>query len=262
MRALAFLEKEFKEEGPERKKRAVRGAAYIQPVVDNFRRTKAGGRLICQEIKRLLDTQAKMFPDRSFWNVDFSKVKFTDAKGDPSEIATDDLILKSPHFFSTYFHSIRRRQQYGFRVQNWLASVSWLVGIFFKVSSSSFDFLKRVKAVAQEARPLCQCEPIVFPTKAMKALVDDGSAKHLNALIQQIAACNLLHTIGMEEAPGEDSGGDAEPWRWKTPGHTANALPPTMNMLGLFLGLYGFMFRSSWTLAGWHRFGMIWSSFG
>lgn len=119
-----YLVKEFKEEGPEPKKRGVRGAQYIQPVTENFRRTIAGGKLIVQELKKILDTQCKMYPHKSFWNVDSSAVKFTDAKGDPAQITTSDLMFRAPKFFNIYFHSFRKRIQYGMRVQNWLVSVS------------------------------------------------------------------------------------------------------------------------------------------
>ena len=123
LRALAYLEKEFKEE-PEPKKRSARAAQYIQPSVENFRRTKAGGRLVVQELRKILDTQCKMYPHKSFWNVDSTAVKFKDAKGDSCEICTSELMSKAPAFFSIYFASIRKKIQYGLRVQNWLETVS------------------------------------------------------------------------------------------------------------------------------------------
>ena len=39
-------------------------------------------------------------------------------------------------------------------------------------------------------------------------MVDNGSTQELNSLIQQISACTLVHTIGLEEAQGEDSDAD------------------------------------------------------
>lgn len=123
MRALAYLKKSQTEQ-PASKKRVAGAPRYIQPIVANFKRTKAGGRLIVQELKKLLDGQMRMFPHKSFWNVDQSMVSFKDAKGEQSQIAADDLMLKAPHFFSLYFQSIRRKLDYGHRVQNWLANVA------------------------------------------------------------------------------------------------------------------------------------------
>ena len=96
---------------------------FIKPVAENFKRTKAGARLVQQQIRRLLDEQQKMFPHKPMWSVDKDSIRFTD-KGETHTIKCKDLMEKSPVFFSTYFNTIRKKLDYGHRVHRWLSDVS------------------------------------------------------------------------------------------------------------------------------------------
>jgi hypothetical protein len=50
---------------------------FIPPVVENFRRTIKGGKLICQELKKLLTEQARLFSDKAMLNADHNLVRYT-----------------------------------------------------------------------------------------------------------------------------------------------------------------------------------------
>lgn len=126
LRALAYLQKEMPVvsknfAAPKGKGKKTK---FIPPVVDNFRRTIKGGKLICQELKKLLTEQARLFSDKAMLNADHSLVRYTTSAKENKEITTAALMMKAPHFFSYYFATIRRKLDYGHKVQSWLSNVA------------------------------------------------------------------------------------------------------------------------------------------
>ena len=98
---------------------------WIKPVVENFKRTQLGNRLVSQEAQRLLEDQAKWFPTRPMLTMDRKDVRYTESKIN-KQISLEDLKLRFPKFFSCFFQGIRNKLQYGLKVSQWLQEVSWL----------------------------------------------------------------------------------------------------------------------------------------
>lgn len=94
---------------------------YIMPTVDNFRRTKKGRRLVTQ-CQKLIELQLKSFPAKSLLDVDGEVLKFSHG-GKPGEIAKNEFLDKAPHFFDSYFVQVRRKIDFGAKVQAWLLEI-------------------------------------------------------------------------------------------------------------------------------------------
>lgn len=97
-----------------------RGPKFIQPMVKNFKRSKAGERLIVQEVRRLLEKQKALFPTKPMADVDFSNTRFTD-HGETKSISYTLLMQKAPRFFDSFFSATRNKLLYGTKVQEWLS---------------------------------------------------------------------------------------------------------------------------------------------
>ena len=99
-RAMFQMRKE--DPKPKEKEKNVHGrgrpAKYIKPVIENFKRTKAGFKLVQQEVKRLLVDQTKKFPHKAMMDVNEEKVSFTQ-NGSTNTIKLTELLTKAPHFF-------------------------------------------------------------------------------------------------------------------------------------------------------------------
>eukprot|EP00435_Cladocopium_sp_Y103_P022614 s3656_g5.t1 len=99
---------------------------YIKPCPDNFRRTKDGAKLVQQEMKRLLEEQAKMYPHKAMLSPDQSHVRFTHS-GTNKQIPLDELMEKAPGFFSVYYTTIRKKADFGQKVYDWFQAVTGLL---------------------------------------------------------------------------------------------------------------------------------------
>jgi hypothetical protein len=121
VRALVELNKNSvdKEEST-RKKREPR---FIQPTVENFRRTKKGASLMEQELRRLVQKQAKKMPSKALLDVDETKItfQFQEKKG---TLSVQDLCMKGPQFLDAYFRDYRNKIVFGTKVQTWFAQIS------------------------------------------------------------------------------------------------------------------------------------------
>ena len=71
-----------------------RKAKWIRPLVENFKRTKAGNRLIQQEMLKLLADQCRMFPLRSMKDASGDIVRYS-ANGKNFEIKLSDVLALS-----------------------------------------------------------------------------------------------------------------------------------------------------------------------
>ena len=123
MQALDFLIEEKKNEAKAApKKKAHVPKKYIEPLVENFRRTKKGDRLVQQEVRLLLELQNKHFPAKPMLSPDGGTVRYTVEKVAHS-VPMQDLSAKIGSFFSSFFQEIRNKQSYGVKVQSWLQEV-------------------------------------------------------------------------------------------------------------------------------------------
>ena len=123
MQALDFLIEEKKKEAKAApKKKAHVPKKYIEPLVENFRRTKKGDRLVQQEVRLLLELQNKHFPAKPMLSPDGGTVRYTVEKVAHS-VPMQDLSAKIGSFFSSFFQEIRNKQSYGVKVQSWLQEV-------------------------------------------------------------------------------------------------------------------------------------------
>lgn len=104
------------------KKGGQKGPRYIQPAVANFRRTKKGYALIRQEITSLLKLQAHVLPAKAMLDVDHVNVSFT-YNGKSGTVKREEVLLKAPSFFDSFFVQIRNKIQWGGRVQSWLSKL-------------------------------------------------------------------------------------------------------------------------------------------
>ena len=123
MQALDFLIEEKKKEAKAApKKKAHVPKKYIEPLVENFRRTKKGDRLVQQEVRLLLELQNKHFPAKPMLSPDGGTVRYTVEKVAHS-VPMQELSAKIGSFFSSFFQEIRNKQSYGVKVQSWLQEV-------------------------------------------------------------------------------------------------------------------------------------------
>lgn len=113
-------ESEGKEEVP--KPVVKRGPRYIQPTLENFRRSKLGFRLMFQEVSKLITLQSKTMPKKSMLNLEGSEVSWS-FSGRSGQISMSELQIKVPAFFDSYFVNTRRRIDFGARVQKWINDV-------------------------------------------------------------------------------------------------------------------------------------------
>ena len=95
---------------------------YIVPIVDNFRRSKKGRRLVEQECNKLLDLQVKTFPNKSMLDVD-GKVISYDYNGRQGTISKAEFLLKAPYFLESYFVNTRRKVDFGAKVHGMLTGI-------------------------------------------------------------------------------------------------------------------------------------------
>lgn len=116
-----------------------KGPKYITPTTDKFRRTKEGGRLICQELRRLLQEEVRMFPHKAMINANGDTVRYSKC-GEAKEIAMEVLMVKAPIFFSAFYVNIRRKLDYGHKVHSWLTKVTCPFWTFFLWNNFSWLF--------------------------------------------------------------------------------------------------------------------------
>ena len=117
LRALTALEGER----PTQPQKRQRPSKYIVPKVENFKRSKAGSRLVRQEVLKLVDEQARLCPGKVMRTIDGKNVRYS-SSGRVESITLDVLLEKAPGFFSSFFGGVRRKLEYGAKVQEWLSS--------------------------------------------------------------------------------------------------------------------------------------------
>ena len=84
-RMLTEINKEKEKHAPEKKaveKSKQPKVRYIKPLVENFKRSVQGQRLIRQELQKLIDDQCRFSPLRSMKDVSGSLVRFTAGAGE------------------------------------------------------------------------------------------------------------------------------------------------------------------------------------
>eukprot|EP00435_Cladocopium_sp_Y103_P008560 s487_g2.t1 len=98
------------------------GPRFIIPIVDNYRRTKKGRKLIVQECSKLIVTQSKRFPAKSMLDLDGKTIswKFNGAEG---AMSYDEFLVKVPHVIDNYFVQVRRKVDFGAKVHAWLTNI-------------------------------------------------------------------------------------------------------------------------------------------
>ena len=104
---------------------------YIMPTIENFRRSKKGFKLISQQCEKLIQLQAKTFPARSMLNLDGNKISYQ-FNGINGCISLSDFLLKAPYFMDLHFVQIRRKLDFGARVQEWLVDMEEGMKKFYK----------------------------------------------------------------------------------------------------------------------------------
>ena len=124
MKALKHLVVEEQKKAQESKGvKIVRGKRYIVPDIVNFRRTKKGKALMQQELRLLLEFQAKNFPTKPMLTVDRLSVRFSE-QNTVCTVTMESLMDKVFDFFSYYFHDVRSKQAFGVKVQGWLVDAA------------------------------------------------------------------------------------------------------------------------------------------
>lgn len=108
-----------------------RAPKYIQPLLDNFRRSKRGFKLMWQEVAKLLRIQGKTFPNKAMVNLDGTWVTWN-YSGQSGKISMEELGIKVPAFFDSYFVNIRKRIDFGHRVQKWINDVEKQMVVDYK----------------------------------------------------------------------------------------------------------------------------------
>ncbi len=78
--------------------------------------------MIRQEIDKLLKLQATTMPARALLDVDHVNIIFA-YNGKSGKVSREELLLKAPSFFDSYFVQIRNKIQWGGRVQSWLSNL-------------------------------------------------------------------------------------------------------------------------------------------
>ena len=155
-RALYHLRTEMPDEKKAKATVKTSKKSWIPPHPENFKRTKKGQQLIRQELMLLLQEESKMFPHKSMFNVDRTKVRYSE-HGQVQEISVDALMERAPRFFSVYYATVRRKIDYGLKVQQWLKLVSRFFGIcFFKKNDVLFFALEDAQKTAKKTWHLRQ----------------------------------------------------------------------------------------------------------
>lgn len=107
---------------------------YVKPVPENYRRSRNGAKLIRQEMKKLLDDEKKMFPRKAMISADGETIRYS-KNGQTETILLSTLLEKAPHFFSSYYHLIRRKVDYGLKVHTWFITETRCLNLYFHFAS-------------------------------------------------------------------------------------------------------------------------------
>ena len=75
-----------------------------------------------QEMARLLTKQVKLFPNKAMVDMDDKMCTYT-YNGESGSILKEELLMKTPVFFDHYFVGVRKRVEFGAKVQGWLAGI-------------------------------------------------------------------------------------------------------------------------------------------
>ncbi len=110
------------DEEQKRKGVAKRAPKWIQPTVENIRRTKAGFKVMVQEVMRQLRDQAKCFPSHAMLSLEGTSVTYKRLK-ESKTIGINELQIKIGPFFSSFFADTRNKIQFGGKVHAWLSDV-------------------------------------------------------------------------------------------------------------------------------------------
>lgn len=124
MKALKYLVEEEKTKKVDAEVKAAKAGKaqqrkYIEPTIENFRRTNRGQKLVQQELLALLNFQARNFPLKPMMSMNKDKIRFTE-EGQNFEVSVEEIMGKIHQFFSFYFREIRKKESYGVKVQGWL----------------------------------------------------------------------------------------------------------------------------------------------
>ena len=125
LRAMTELRNNETPKGEIKKSGKSKSAKWIKPLAENFKRTLKGQALVRQEVRKLLQQQTHSFPLKSMVDAEGTTVRYG-VEGEVRGIALDSLLHKAPYFFSYYFRDVRKKLDYGARVQRWLCSVTCL----------------------------------------------------------------------------------------------------------------------------------------
>ena len=205
-RAMFQMRKE--DPKPKEKEKNVHGrgrpAKYIKPVIENFKRTKAGFKLVQQEVKRLLVDQTKKIPHKAMMDVNEEKVSFTQ-NGSTNTIKLTELLTKAPHFFHFLFDHSQEARVWtsGSQVVDRGSSPD----VCFILFSGCICFV--VVALAFHGIP--GFVSIISIKFEVSSALKDGSTKELSGLVAQIASLklpgNALEPDDVEDDPDgpEDS---------------------------------------------------------
>ena len=80
---------------------------YILPIVDNFKRTKQGYKLMAQELVRLVVEQAKRMPQKALLDVNGEKISYKH-EGKHGMMTIEELKTKGPVFLDSYLALVCR----------------------------------------------------------------------------------------------------------------------------------------------------------
>ena len=145
MKALKFLVEEARMKQVEDVSKASkkeRPRKFIEPLIENFRRTQKGEKLVQQELWSLLNFQAKNFPLKPMLSEDKKVIRYTEQK-ENREVPVDEVMSKIHMFFSVWFRDERNKQAYGVKVQGWLVEETRLCSDHFEYlcffTISNFD---------------------------------------------------------------------------------------------------------------------------
>lgn len=111
-----------------------RRTKYVKPVPENYRRSKNGAKLIRQEMRKLLDDEKKMFPHKAMISADGETIRYS-KNGQTETILLSTLLERAPSFFSSYYHLIRRKVDYGLKVHTWFITETRCLNLYFHFAS-------------------------------------------------------------------------------------------------------------------------------
>ena len=110
------------EQPPPPKTKGPRGPKHVAPTVENFRRSKKGGKVMRQELNKLVRLQKKIMPKKSMLDHNEKLVAYS-YQGRKGQISLDELLEKVYHFFDAFLVKVRNKLQFGGRIQSWLARI-------------------------------------------------------------------------------------------------------------------------------------------